>query len=746
MSRNRILLAVALFVAILYVKETNAQPEGRKWGGYAFSNSPGSEFGHKVQTDINGNIYAGGEYASPFVIGTDTLAEDIYSGNNFLIKYNRFGQRQWIKRIYAMNFSEITAIEVDAQENVYITGRYSDSLRIDHYGLAGGSSWHQPGFVAKLNRQGAVQWLMRIGNGTTSNAVAAKLASNGNLIVAGNFSGISNTFGSFNLIALSNSTHLYVMSVSPTGGVNWVTYSKGEYNQLFDLAVDKNNNAFICGTHNSNITFNGLTYLLSDQYGMYDTYLIKLNASGTVLWGKSAGSASTEMAKSLATDQDGNCYMTGYWGHGSGPYVAIFDSTHTITKTPGTYYSYFLAKYGPSGEVLWVKKFDEFDSASDLPHVVRTDNKGNCYLSGYFTGIWYGENMQDTMLFSGASSYYNDMAIQQFLPDGQRGWNVVAGNKFYGTFELIEDFLIDRHGNIFVAALHGGYDSLRIGDTVVKNPSSQYLDFFLAKLGYHKQKVETNISAIPKTCNGDFVSVPFEVSDNSFATNNVFTLQLSNSVGLFSTPVNLGTKNTNQSDTFRVQIPPSATQGSGYRFRVVASNPSYTSFDNGTDFGIFAGPPLPAITKSDTTLTCNLNLPGYQWFRNDVLIPGATGRIYHASQSGVYKVMVTNFSGCSRLSDTISLIKGNPVGLTEGEANSYFMVYPNPVSTSLVIQTQIREMPSCFDLFGKQVPAQIIKTPDGYVADVSGLADGVYILKLSAGGKEWCKKITVLKN
>lgn len=744
MNPNRFLWLMVLNVAILFIKEANAQPEGRKWGGYAFFSSPGSERGHKIQTDMNGNMYAGGEYAAPFVIGNDTLNANGYS-NHFVVKYNRFGSKQWIKKLHSPNLAKITAIEVDVQENVYVTGSYRDSLVIDQFRIAAaGISSNQPGFIAKFNKQGTVQWLTRIGNGATSNAVAAKIASNGNLIVAGNFFGISNTFGSHNLVTLSNTTHLYVISVSPNGAVNWVTYSKGDYNQLFDLALDKDDNAFICGTHNSNITINGLNYVLPNQYGSYDTYLIKLNAAGSVLWGKSAGSAASDMAKSLDTDEEGNCYVYGYWGNGGSQHQAIFDSIHILSKTPGKSYSYFLAKYNATGDVLWVNKFDEFDAASDLPHMIRTDKKGNCYLSGYFTGVWFGQNIQDTILFSGPTSFDNDLAIQQFLPDGQRGWNVVAGNKYSGTYEAVEDFSVDHQGNILIAAVHGGYDSLRIGDTVVGNTS--LTDLFLARLAFQNQLVEPGVPLTLAACPGDMVALPFKVNDTVFSAANVFTLQVSNQSGLFDSPVMLGSKNTNLSDTFVVQIPLTLPQGSGYRFRISASEPAFHSFDNGNDFTIYSRPALPLITKNDTTLTCNLNIANYQWYRNDSLIPGATARIYHASENGVYKVMVTNTSGCSRLSDTISLIKGNPVGLTEAEANSHFVVYPNPVSSSLFIQTQIPEKPSCFNLLGKQLPVQMIKTPTGYLADMSGLADGVYILKLSASGKEWCKKITVVKN
>lgn len=742
-SMNPIKTTTILVIIICTVSILNAQPEGRNWGGFKFSKSPGSERGQKIQTDIKGNIYAGGECSIPFIIDTDTLLNTGYTSNQFIIKYDRHGTKQWFKRMSSNQFSKITAIEVDAEENVYIAGSFRDSLRIEQFAISAQGTTNQPGFIVKINKLGIVQWLIRIGNGGTSIVAAAKLASNGNLIVAGNFFGLSNTFGSFNLSTLSNTTHLYVASVSPQGVFNWVTYSKGNFNELFDLEIDQNDNLFICGTHNSNITFDGQNYIIDFQKGAYDGYLIKLNPLGSLIWARGIGSSASDMAKKLATDKDGNCFVYGYWGQGGGQYQVTFDSTHVLNKTSGKTFSFFIAKYRSDGSVDWAQKFDEFNASGDLPHFIRTDENGNCYLSGHFTGVWFGQNLQDTILSSKPSTPYENIAIQQFLPGGQRGWNVIAGNAIYGTYERIEDLLIDKRGDIFMIAVHGGFDSLRIGDTVVDNET--FTNVFIGKLGYDKQKVELHQPHDRQVCAGDMVVIPFSVNDTIFNNGNIFTLQLSNHSGLFNNPLHIGTINTNQSDTFYVQIPLTLAEGNGYRFRIIANNPPYTSFDNGQDVTIFSLPAVPGISKNDSTLTCDQNAFSYQWYKNDTAIVGATNQIYHVTQNGVYTVMVTNVNGCTRLSDTIQVILNTPVGFDEHVMNNNFCVFPNPVSSTLFIQAMLLDKPLCFDLIGRQVEVPFTKNHEGFTADFTKLKEGVYILKFSLNGKALSKKITVIK-
>jgi len=59
--------------------------------------------------------------------------------------------------------------------------------------------------------------------------------------------------------------------------------------------------------------------------------------------------------------------------------------------------------------------------------------------------------------------------------------------------------------------------------------------------------------------------------------------------------------------------------------------------------------PLPIVTLVGTTLSTTAT-GTYQWYRNGVLIAGATSSSYVVTSSGNFSVVVTNASGCSRTS------------------------------------------------------------------------------------------------
>jgi hypothetical protein len=84
------------------------------------------------------------------------------------------------------------------------------------------------------------------------------------------------------------------------------------------------------------------------------------------------------------------------------------------------------------------------------------------------------------------------------------------------------------------------------------------------------------VGGVP-VCRGSAVTVSFTLAAGScpFPGDNVFTAQLSNATGQFTAPVSLGTVVPGQSNS--LTIPVNTTPGTGYRIRVVSSNPALTS-------------------------------------------------------------------------------------------------------------------------------------------------------------------------
>ena len=99
---------------------------------------------------------------------------------------------------------------------------------------------------------------------------------------------------------------------------------------------------------------------------------------------------------------------------------------------------------------------------------------------------------------------------------------------------------------------------------------------------------------------GATVSVPFTIGVGTVYNNNVWTAQLSDATGNFASPINIGTLNTTTAGSISATIPMGAPAGSGYRIRVIGSQPQAAGTDNGTNFTITNGvsPSIAAATAA----------------------------------------------------------------------------------------------------------------------------------------------------
>jgi hypothetical protein len=95
------------------------------------------------------------------------------------------------------------------------------------------------------------------------------------------------------------------------------------------------------------------------------------------------------------------------------------------------------------------------------------------------------------------------------------------------------------------------------------------------------------------------VNVPYVVS-GALNPGNIFTAQLSDASGSFASPVNIGNVTATGSGTISASIPYTSLDGTGYRIRVISSNPAILGSDNGTDLVIdqFDNSVSPSTTQT----------------------------------------------------------------------------------------------------------------------------------------------------
>jgi hypothetical protein len=115
-------------------------------------------------------------------------------------------------------------------------------------------------------------------------------------------------------------------------------------------AADSQGNLLVAGTFiNANTSFGTTVLTNNTPTNRSEIYLVKYDASGNLLWARSAGGTNNDTGTGVAADAAGNIYLTG----SSSSSNAMFGTIPFVTQRLG---DLFLAKYDPQGTALWVRQ------------------------------------------------------------------------------------------------------------------------------------------------------------------------------------------------------------------------------------------------------------------------------------------------------------------------------------------------------------------------------------------------------
>lgn len=236
------------------------------------------------------------------------------------------------------------------------------------------------------------------------------------------------------------------------------------------VAVSNNGDCFITGSFSSDtIQFGSNTFInQTAPVGTYDVFVAKYNAYGILLWVKTFGGNHEDKSLGVATDNNGNCYITGWFGSDT----ISFGSTTFYNTGAGWSWDAFVVKLDPSGSVLWAKSFagTDTDSGTDI----EIDVFGNCVVSGYY--------MSSTIAFDSFTlTSTSSTSFPMFLAKLDTNGNVIWASSAGGTngVGVVPDALkLDATGNCFIAG-HFGCTGLTIGSSNISAGGNTYA--FIAK-------------------------------------------------------------------------------------------------------------------------------------------------------------------------------------------------------------------------------------------------------------------------
>ncbi len=142
-----------------------------------------------------------------------------------------------------------------------------------------------------VNAQTSWRWAANAGNSTEGNGNSVAVDSKGNVYVTGSYTTSSITFGTFTLInANPDLNAVFIAKYNASGTAMWAN-SAGGGDDCYGLSVgvDDADNVYVSGYFRcATITFGSYT-LNNTGATSGNSFLVKYDSSGNVLWAKNPG-------------------------------------------------------------------------------------------------------------------------------------------------------------------------------------------------------------------------------------------------------------------------------------------------------------------------------------------------------------------------------------------------------------------------------------------------------------------------
>jgi hypothetical protein len=214
-------------------------------------------------------------------------------------------------------------IQVDSQDNVYVTGRFTGTVDFD------------PGPGIDERTSGVERFQVFL----------SKFDANGNFIWC-------RTFGDSQY------------------------WNRGR----ISLVIDSQDNIYVSGDFSENVDFDpGLGIDEHQSNGSDDIFLIKFDSEGNYIWGNTWGGPSADYSRDINYDGSDCIYITGNFKNtvdfDPGPGI----DEHTVTGTKDL----FLSKINADGNFVWAKTWGGSDSMLEAFQVIS--NEQNIYIPGYYS-------------------------------------------------------------------------------------------------------------------------------------------------------------------------------------------------------------------------------------------------------------------------------------------------------------------------------------------------------------------------
>ena len=331
------------------------------------------------QTTDGGFIIAG--YTNSSASGDVKGAN--HGGNDFwIVKLDASGNIVWNKLLGGTGNDVANDIQQTKDGGYIVAGHTSSSANGDvtgtNHGYNLGSRGLRDCWIVKLDASGNTVWNKLLGGDGDDGANDIQQTTDGGYIVAGfsDFTMIGDLKGTnYRTGDVTGTNHgmsdSWIVKLDASGNIVWNKLLGGIYEDVPNDIQQTTDGGYIVAGYSGSSTSGDVK---GTNHGSNDYWIIKLDGSGNIVWNKLFGGTATDVAQSIQQTTDGGYIVAGY----------ISSSTNgDVIGTNHGMIDYWVLKLGASGNIVWNKLLG--GEGEDIATDIRQTTDGGYIVAGYST-------------------------------------------------------------------------------------------------------------------------------------------------------------------------------------------------------------------------------------------------------------------------------------------------------------------------------------------------------------------------
>jgi hypothetical protein len=278
--------------------------------------------GLSIVTDVSNNVYTTGMFSGTADFDPGAGTANLTSAGDydiFIQKLDANGDFIWVKQMGGTGWDTGNSIAVDTSGNVYTTGYFYGTADFDPG--AGTTNLTSAGstdiFIQKLDANGDFLWAKQMGETSGDEGQSITVDAFGDIYTTGYFSETADFdpgAGTINLTS-AGSTDIFIQKLNTNGDFLWAKQMGGTSSDFgFSIALDTSANVYITGSFEGTANFDsGAGTAMLTSGGTSNIFIQKLDTNGEFLWVKQMKGNSGDRSNSIAVDDFGNIYTTGWF-------------------------------------------------------------------------------------------------------------------------------------------------------------------------------------------------------------------------------------------------------------------------------------------------------------------------------------------------------------------------------------------------------------------------------------------------